>query len=493
MSRRVSTIEWIVAENDSDWERLCTSLTQDLAPKLAPVAHNRSPSKRFAGSMVVFVLALALGSGWWWRTAQAKLPQHEAAMGAIAQLEFGAVMPEIAPSAGRPLSGEWFQHAEDVRDVHAAIQNAASPAELDAVVHHIDVRGDQAVARFVAPAKDGAPAYRQARFYRRTATGWQPTVPDARLWGPAQRVETQSFIFHFRQNDAAAVIAVAPQIEALYGALKHDFGLGPIYSAEKLVIDVSVTQRPGNASWPRTSERFVVASPALYRAPVELTDDKLLAQSLALRLLDHLLVQASRRHATGASWEPVLNGLRLWQVWDMGLPLSVWQEDVVRWIYGDSSATTPRKPLTLPEHYQELCATHKLWMLYPVQIQIPLTCADAVREEAYFTSWHSLGPPTRLEQFALPVSSDPYVEAVSRGNQRTYAGQTISLATVVEYAVVTYGRERLPKLVAGLGQYKTWDTLLPAVFDSSAAEFEAGWQAYLTDRYGVGSPAPPFP
>ena len=85
MSRRASTIEWIVAENDSDWERLCASLTPDIAPKLAPAAHNRSSSKRFTGSIVVLVLALALGSGWWWRAAQAKLPKNEAEMGAIAQ------------------------------------------------------------------------------------------------------------------------------------------------------------------------------------------------------------------------------------------------------------------------------------------------------------------------------------------------------------------------------------------------------------------------
>jgi hypothetical protein len=40
-------------------------------------------------------------------------------------------------------------------------------------------------------------------------------------------------------------------------------------------------------------------------------------------------------------------------------------------------------------------------------------------------------------------------------------------------------------LVAGLGQYESWDTLLSAVYGVSAAEFEADWQAYLATRYGV--------
>jgi hypothetical protein len=61
--------------------------------------------------------------------------------------------------------------------------------------------------------------------------------------------------------------------------------------------------------------------------------------------------------------------------------------------------------------------------------------------------------------------------------------------TVVDYAVTTYGREWLPALVQGLGQYETWDELVPAVFDIPVSEFEAGWQAYLTTRYQPTSEA----
>jgi hypothetical protein len=61
----------------------------------------------------------------------------------------------------------------------------------------------------------------------------------------------------------------------------------------------------------------------------------------------------------------------------------------------------------------------------------------------------------------------------------------VALATLVEYAVATYGREHLPALVAGLGHYESWDMLLPAVFGVSAAAFEAGWQAYLAACYGA--------
>jgi hypothetical protein len=49
--------------------------------------------------------------------------------------------------------------------------------------------------------------------------------------------------------------------------------------------------------------------------------------------------------------------------------------------------------------------------------------------------------------------------------------------------VVTYGRDQLPVFVTALDEYSTLDTLIPAVFGVTRVEFEAGWQAYLAQRY----------
>jgi hypothetical protein len=105
--------------------------------------------------------------------------------------------------------------------------------------------GRQAIAHVVTTAKNGAVAYRQTRFYRRTATGWVQTAPDAALWGPARSLEPPFFIYHFRQNDAQAVEVILPQMEALYRVLRRNFGLPLIPDSEKLVIKVSVTQPRG--------------------------------------------------------------------------------------------------------------------------------------------------------------------------------------------------------------------------------------------------------
>jgi hypothetical protein len=274
-------------------------------------------------------------------------------------------------------------------------------------------------------------------------------------------------------------------MDALDTTMRRNFGLPNTPGAEKLVIEVSVTHPPGlNAPQPAGNARFILASPALYLAPVELADADLLAQSLALLLLEDVIAQASERFALDSRWQPMLSALRLWQVWDLDASLVIWREEVVTWFYVDLPASPLEGPLVLPERYQELCAAHKLWLASPLLLNIPLVCAEGNWDDWYWAAQRSNRPPVRLDQFFMPKPNawamQPFLIS--------HLGQIGALATLVEYAVATYGRERLPALVAGLGQYERWGTLIPAVFGVSAAEFEAGWQAHLAAHYGV-SPA----
>lgn len=63
--------------------------------------------------------------------------------------------------------------------------------------------------------------------------------------------------------------------------------------------------------------------------------------------------------------------------------------------------------------------------------------------------------------------------------------RSMGAVTLVEHAVATHGRERLPALLHGLAEHETWDALIPAVFGVPMRDFEAGWQAYLAARYAV--------
>jgi hypothetical protein len=474
MRKRVPTDEWHMGEGDADWERLPDPPAQERLPDAA----RRPRLQRYLWRVAALLLLLASADGGRGRTDQAAL-SHPAT---------DVPVPSRDPSAARHATLQtataWQRpFVQEDSGLRAAIQTHAPTAQVDGALSTVDVQGDQAVVSLVTIPKNGVPAYRQTRFYRRTATGWLPMAPDVALWGPARSLETPYFVYHFRQNDTQAVITVASQVDDLYTSLRRNLGLSLTPGAQKLIIDVSVTQSPGVAAFSqRTYERFIVPSPAVYWAPVELSDADLLAQSIALLLFDHLLAQASELYQIGRSWQPMLNGLYLWHVWDTGLPLSAWQEAVVKWLYLDLASVSVEPRGLLPDQYEALCAAHALWLMGPVYVGIPLLCNELDQKDQHL-SWGELWPPlARLDRLAVP---DPQPWLRDPDRLEPHPGVPVVLATLVEYAVATYGRERLPALVAGLGQYESWDTLVPAVFGVSAAEFEAGWQAYLAAHYST--------
>ncbi len=67
-------------------------------------------------------------------------------------------------------------------------------------------------------------------------------------------------------------------------------------------------------------------------------------------------------------------------------------------------------------------------------------------------------------------------------------GGVVAMETLIEYVVATYGRESLPRLIAALGDHPSWNSLIPAVYDISADEFEAAWQSHLAHRYDTSPP-----
>lgn len=480
--------EWQIAESEAEWEQLRVPPLSDGKPG---ANHSWRPHRYRCGVAGLLLLLAVIGDRWW-RTTEAGVHQAGADTRVALQPALGAADQGDEPAAPsftiHAIATDWPHHfAQEDSELRAAIQTNIPTTHLAVTVHSIALLGEQAVANLVTADQHGTPTHRQTRFYRRTLEGWQQTAPHAALWGPERSLVTPSFVLRFRQNDAQAVMAVKPQLEALETTLRHNFGLPLTSRAVKLVIDVRVTHPPGNARFePHDYESFVwedrlvVASPARYWAPVELTDSELLAQSLALPLVQIELAQASERHTIGQSWQPLLNGLYWWQLWDLDLPLATWRAEVVKWVFVDVPATKPGTPLPLPAHYTALCAAHQLWTSSPAQLNIPLLCARPEWEEQFL--WRLRRPLLRLSQ-----SSPPLLSAVDNNASTNHAGEVIALATIVEYIVATYGRERLPMLLKGLGQHDTWETLLPAVFGVSPTDFEAGWQAYLKEHYGVSS------
>lgn len=294
-----------------------------------------------------------------------------------------------------------------------------------------------------------------------------------------QRLETPSFFFHFRQRDAVAVAAVVPQLEEIYATLRRDFALPASSTIPKLNITVSATRTLESSPYrPQHFTNLIVQSPTLY-PPTPSTQADLLAQSIALLLIDHALGHAVEKHAIGTAHEPMVDGLRLWQVWHLNLPLAKWQPMLVRWIYVGLPAAEFFQPLPLPQRYEAFCAAHNLWMAHPAQLRIPLLCTAVDSSPWRMTRQIVQHPPRRLPMLNAPRALDEYADAAGRTRPATHPGEAIAVATLIDYIITTYGRDRLPTLVENLGRYDTWLDLTPALLGVTATELETGWQQSL--------------
>ena len=350
------------------------------------------------------------------------------------------------------------------------------------------------------PALDGGTAevYRQTRFYRETDNGWLRTRPDPMLWGQPESMETHHLIWRYRQRDQAAVAEIADQMDALYVALQQDYGLAQPLQEDRLVIDVQVDYVPGemssyflpsqsdalaphgsahgmpSQSSPMLSHLIDVPSPSTYLAAATLTDAEILAQTVALALLKAVWEQAVVQHGIGQTW-PVGAGVRLWQIWDMDLSFSQWREDIVQWVYADAVSTAGDAEITLPARYHELCAAFTLRMIEPSLIGIPLYCDHKDSQPLLNSALLSDLRRSSLDSFNG-------VSGYQSNQWDIRLGKPMIVFTAIDYAVTAYGRERLPALVAALGEYNDWETLVPAVYGVPLDEFEQGWQQHVADR-----------
>ena len=231
MKKQPPNIEWIVAESDADWEHLSAQSLPDRTQVTQPRLQKTWP---LWSTIALLLLAVMSRGAWWWRSTQVRAQRTATPAQVLDPLPLDPAA--IGTNGLSSQSGliALYQQTRKVNGLRAAIQNGAPAAHLDRPLQEIEVQGDHAVARVVMYNDHGAPAYRQTRFYQYTANGWLRTAPDAGLWGAERSLETANFVYHFRQNDAAAVTAVAPRIDALYATLRRNFALALPSGRKKL-------------------------------------------------------------------------------------------------------------------------------------------------------------------------------------------------------------------------------------------------------------------
>jgi hypothetical protein len=455
MRRQPPNVEWHIAEDDAEWENLRAQATAESgSPR-----HTRRGGWRFLPLLLLGGI-LAGAGGWAWQHLK-----HEAPAAArLGETQVVAISPQ-------PIAGNG-----DLQPVNAT--PTPTPGQHPLPLQRTEAFASQEVVRMLSHPEQAL------HLYQEVSSGALRTTLDAALWGPARRLETTSFIIHFRHRDARTVTRAAAKIETLYTTMLRNFDVDAAPEAGKLVIIVSELQSPESSSAHLPGEsHFVVRSPSLYGGNVQIDPGTLLTQAVALELIDYVLARSTRNTTTYSSRRHILDGLRLWQLWDVDLPLADWRPAIVQWIFDAGPAAGLEQPVVLPDRYAELCAIHTLWLPHPAAIQIPLVCTELDRSfwraDARFVHL----PPLWLPPLWAPVYLDEEADWKGRTRAERHPGQAIALATIVEFAVATYGRERLPEFVAALGQHDNWETFIPAVYGVSVAEFEHGWQTYLSMYY----------
>jgi hypothetical protein len=228
--------------------------------------------------------------------------------------------------------------------------------------------------------------------------------------------------------------------------------------------------------------KMTISSPILLSAPVEISPTTLLYQETIYPLTRLVMNQREGHDAqlwksSFLAWPSFVDAFALWEVWQDGGPLGEGHENIVRWLYQNSQERLPYH--LLPDGHDRLCRTYRIWHFSPSALMIPLTCTDEdkVTGEHRNASLKSLVPLKMLHLITHPNDA----ESAEKPFDMAITGES-----VIEYIVATYGRDKLPSLVDGLGRYVTLDALIPALFGLSLSDFETGWQTYLAQHYGLG-------
>lgn len=423
-------LDWQVGESE-DWDSF--EAVERPARAEPVVSDEAEPGRRWdwrsilRGAVVVITLtAIVMGYNAW-REYQAGITQVRTDVQSTIDSEawaWGNADADLLDSLmDRQADDGWGRdfRREIERELHYAGNGVQTP---QVQIENVELANDVALIE-VLVTDPGVPwtatPYRETRFYRQVGERWLRTEPVAEFWGPEDILQTDHFHFQFHQRDAGAVKAVAENVDALYAGLREDVGLGPAPAGETLTI--RVRPRTDVTDWRFAGDTLTVPSPALLPVPEDRTAVDRLSQSIVYPLAQHVLQEALEDVDVEREWSTVIEGIRHWLTWD-------------RW--------------ALPSGWR----------------------------------YHAEEPLRQQVEYGKMLRLEDVTPRWREGWDRTHRWTRLIVAeTVVAYATETYGRDRLPALLQGLSQHESWRRLIPAVFDVSADEFEAGWQVYLTTRY----------
>ncbi len=267
-----------------------------------------------------------------------------------------------------------------------------------------------------------------------------PTASTARSGGADNgtvpfRLETEHLQFASSTAMAATVQSVARRVDAKVQQFYRDFGL-PI-PAEKPWIIVDL---PINSSDHLTDGDPLIARRSLFAAQRhEISEADALATQLSFRLSAHLLDQALARHSTKPQWRGMTLALRTHVQLENGYDPE-WRQHAQLLVYWHAA-----------QDYS-LVDVHKLVEIDALLYEHDLVLTANVQSET-----------------SLEVHPTAYATA----------------SALVDFILATYGDAKIAELLPAFAVHATWETLTPALFHLSAAEFEEQWHRYLRQHYPI--------
>lgn len=436
-------IDWIVDENEEVWQA---------SQSATPIEVVSSPRRRQTLALAILVTALLfLISGWLWQQT----------------------VPANTPPTKRSSIA--------VREEHTLTQTIKlldTSVQVDSIQH----LGDHVMARVIAyyPVDGKMRAYRETHFFKNSVSELVRIPPDPTLMGPIRTLQIPHFTILYPAVDADAVYETASKLERLYAKLRADFGVSAVEANALYTIEVAAVGILGLFDINDSKRTFSITSPSTLSAPAEITAADLLYQAIVYPLA-RLTMQESIAIRLGQ--EPryiaissVQRALILWEFWDEGGPLTTGRDDILRWVYENTmyeNTMYESGHRMLPVGYESICRTYHIWQAMPWGNSIPLTCTDD--DTSILLPWPY---PTFATKWPQPAS-----QSVQYPGTEPSFHATLTMVTIIDYVVATYGREKLPELATALVEKPNKEQLIPALFGCSVADFEAGWQAYLAQHF----------
>lgn len=471
MAEKEPAVSWQVLLDDAHWD--------GDAPPPAPL-ENPEPARAFVIPRRWWLLGAGLllgvvvvGGLIFWQRAQAGLAAVQDEIGAVVLLEATAQAgknPRLAAALLDPQADAAWRAGI----VEAQMKDTSAPATV--AVEQMELAEGVALVHLLLTDPDLPQPSRVVRFYREEAAGWLRTPPVADFWGEAEAWEGEHFTIRFRQQDRAAVLGAGPRLEEAYIRLRQSVGL-PVLPVRRVVV-IAADDQPALLD-PHSGELHH-PSPALLSLPVGVGPDEALYRSLIAYLISEIVRESFDRYAYGESWmwsNLTESGLRNWLLLEADV-LVMERPALFAWLF-DAEA---QAAWTLPAELAAECQ-----LLNGLAVPPPLfVCTPDIH-----AGRPSRFSATRLARLITTYDFDFVRDANFNSNPsgpmwRAETRREIAAATTIfSYAVHSYGVERLPHLLAALGDYRTWLEALPGAYGVTPDEFEAGWQRWLAAEYGV--------